>query len=118
MGKRLHGTILAGLVSLACSGDPEAAELTARDSGKDINLAMNQHVYLTLQTVGPGQFGEPELSSDAVRFEGMILPPSQNPGGPTQVYHFRTVAAGTSLLTIPHDSGSAPFTARLFCCAQ
>ena len=35
------------------------AELTAQDNGRVVNLAMNQDVYLTLQTVGPGQYGEP-----------------------------------------------------------
>ena len=118
MGKRFSSTILAGLVSFACSVDPQPAELTNKDNGRIVNLAMNQHVYLTLQTIGPGQFGEPELSSDAVSFEGMTLPATQNPGGPTQVYHFRALAVGTALLTIPHDSGSAPFTATLDCCAQ
>jgi hypothetical protein len=118
MGKRLSSTILAGFVSFACSVDPEPAELTSKDNGGEVGLAMNQHVYLTLQTVGPGQYGEPVLSSDAVSFEGMTFPKNQNPGGPTQVYHFRTLADGNTLLTIPHDSGSAPFTARLWCCAQ
>jgi hypothetical protein len=118
MGKRLSSTILAGLLSFACSVDPEPAELTAKDNGSIVNLAMNQYVYLKLQTIGPGQYGEPVLSSAAVSFEGMTFPTAQNPGGPTQVYQFRTLAAGTALLTIPHDSGSAPFTATLVCCAQ
>lgn len=118
MGKRFSSTILAGLVTFACSVDPEPAELTAQDNGRIVNLAMNQYVYLKLQTIGPGQYGEPVLSSAAVSFEGMTLPETQNPGGPTQVYHFRTLTVGKTLLTIPHDSGSAPFTATLDCCAQ
>lgn len=118
MGMRLSSTIFAGFLSFACSVDPEPAELTSKDNGRFVTFAMNQHVYLTLQTVGPGQYGEPALSSDAFSFEEMTFPKNQNPGGPTQVYHFRTLAIGTALLTIPHDSGSAPFTATLDCCAQ
>jgi hypothetical protein len=118
MGKLFSSTILAALATFACSVDPAPAELTSEDNGRFVDLAMNQHVYLTLHTVGPGQFGDPVLSSDAVSFEGMTFPITQNPGGPTQTYHFRTHGEGNTLLTIPHDSGRAPFTTTLTCCAQ
>ncbi len=93
-------------------------ELTTKDNGRDVGLALDQEVAVTLQTIGPGQFGKPDISSAAVRFEGMTFPTSQNPGGPTQLYRFRTVADGTAIVTIPHDGGSAPFTLTLRCCAQ
>jgi len=79
---------------------------------------MDQEVDLTLGTVGPGQYGEPTISSAAVRFEGMTLPAAQNPGGPTQLYKFRAVAVGAAVIIIPHDTKPAPFTLTLRCCAE
>lgn len=93
-------------------------DLTAKDNGRDVSLALHQEVGLTLQTIGPGQFGASVISFPAVSFEAMTFPKAQNPGGPTQLYRFRTVPDGTPLVTIAHDSGSAPFTITLHCCAQ
>ena len=77
---------------------------------------MNQEVELTLGTVGPGQYGTPTISSPAIRFEGMTFPAVQNPGGPTQVFNFRAVAAGTAVVTIRHDTKPAPFTLTAWVC--
>jgi hypothetical protein len=119
MGKRFGSvTILVSLLGSSCYGDPEPADLTAKDNGKLVSLALHQEVDVTLQTIGPGQFGEPVVSAPAVTFEGMTFPKTQYPSGPTQLYRFRTVAAGTALVTIPHDSGSPSFTVTLSCCAQ
>ena len=110
--------VLVSLLGASCSGDPEPVDLTAKDDGTDVTLALHQEVDVTLQTIGPGQFGEPTVSAPAVTFEGMTFPKAQNPGGPTQIYRFRTVASGAALVTIPHDSGGAAFTVTLTCCAQ
>jgi hypothetical protein len=119
MGMRFGSlTVLFSLLSANCSGTAEPVGLTAQDNGSDLNLVMQQAVFLTLQTIGPGQFGEPVISSAAASFEGMTFPKAQNPGGPTQLYRFRAVADGTALITIPHDDGSAPFTVTFRCCAQ
>ena len=107
-----------GLVCLGCYPDPGSVELTREDNGRDIGLALHQDVNVTLQTIGPGQFGKPEISSSAVEFGGMTSPGPPNPAGPTQLYRFRTVSDGTTVVTIPHDGGSAPFTVTLRCCAQ
>ena len=119
MGKRFRSvTVLASVLSFGCYSDPEPAELTRDDDGRFVGLAFHQEVRLTLQTIGPGQFGEPSISSSSVSFEGMSFPQAQNPGGPTQLYRFRTVADGTAIVTIPHDNGGAAFTVTLSCCAQ
>jgi hypothetical protein len=110
--------VLASLVGFGCYPDPTPVELTSKDNGRDVSTALHQEVDVTLQTIGPGQFGAPVISSPAVNFEGMTFPTSQNPGGPTQLYRFRTVADGNAVITIPHDSGSASFTVTLRCCAQ
>ena len=110
--------VAMGLVCWGCYPDPEVVELTGEDNGRDMMVSFHQEVHVTLQTIGPGQFGKPVVSSAAVEFEGMSFAAVQNPGGPTQLYEFRTVDNGAAVVTIPHDSGSAPFTVTLRCCPQ
>ena len=76
--------------------------------GHVVAVATDQEVDLTLQTIGPGQYGAPTLSSSSVTFEGMSFSPLQNPGGPRQVYRFRAVASGTSDISIPHVGDVTP----------
>ena len=108
---------LVGLLGAGCGSDPAPVELSGQDNGTELDLANDQEVDLTLQTIGPGQYGEPTISSSAVRFEGTHLSSQQNPGGPRQIYQFRAVGGGSALISIPHDSGQAPFTFRTRCCA-
>jgi len=95
-----------------------AVDLTADSDGADVTLARGQELKLTLQTIGPGQYGDPSISSSSALFEGMEFPSSQNPGGPTQIYRFQAVAEGSALITIPHDVGGEPFTLTLSCCSK
>lgn len=118
MTQRYLVGVAMGLAFMGCYPDPGSVELNNEDNGKRIDLAMHQEVNVTLQTIGPGHFGKPDISSSAVEFGGMTSPGPANPGGPTQLYRFRTVANGMAVVTIPHDSGSAPFVVTLNCCAQ
>ena len=77
---------------------------TSRDSV--IELKVGDNVVLTLQTIGPGDYGKPELSSAAVSFDGTSLVSPPNPGGPQRSYVFHAVAAGEATLTIPHSVGA------------
>lgn len=56
-------------------------------------------------TIGPGQYGDPVLSSTAVTFLGATDPPPYNPGGPRQLYRFLARALGTAEISIPHVGG-------------
>ena len=119
MGRQLAAALFVlGLASSGCGSAAPPVELTSQADGRTVELTMNQEVELTLGTIGPGQYGNPTISSPAIRFEGMTFPAVQNPGGPTQVFNFRAVAAGTAVVTIPHDTKPAPFTLTLDCCAQ
>jgi hypothetical protein len=83
--------------------------LSSADGDRTISAVIGQDIELTLGTIGPGNYGDPELSSDSVRFDGMEYPATQNPGGPTQIFHFHTVATGTTTITIPHIQNPTPF---------
>ena len=59
-----------------------------------------------LQTIGFGQYEAPQISSNVIRFDGAAFPTKQNPGGPTQVYHFTAMAEGEAQVRIPHTNSN------------
>lgn len=78
-------------------------ELNGADNGKHISAKAGQKIVVMLQTVGPGQYDEPKVSSAAVRFEGSYFTKMQIPAGPRQVYRFVAAAAGEATVEIPHS---------------
>ena len=116
---RLNSLIfVGGWLMSSCYGAPAPAELTSQADGTSVSLALNQELHLLLETIGPGIYGEPAISSTGIRFEGMTFPSTQKPGGSTQLFKFRAVADTGAVLTIPHNTKPAPFTLLLSCCAQ
>jgi hypothetical protein len=85
-------------------------ELTSSASGSVVDLEVGQTLELALQTIGSGEYGDPDLSSDVVAFDSEEPDALQNPGGPRQIYHFHGVAAGSAVITIPHTVWTTPFT--------
>jgi hypothetical protein len=76
------------------------------DSGRSITAAEGDRIEVTLQTIGPGRYDSPILSSGSVRFLGESQG-APNPGGPLQLFRFDAVATGRADVTIPH-SGESP----------
>jgi hypothetical protein len=76
------------------SAKQQALSLGMTDSGKQVSAKVGQEIIITVQTIGPGQYETPRMSSSSVRFEGSYFPKEQNPGGPRQVYRFISAAAG------------------------
>jgi hypothetical protein len=76
--------------------------LNRTNSGQHVSAPVGQPIEITLRTVGPGQYGFPQISSPAVRFESMAFPKGQIPAGPTQVYRFRAASQGEAQVEIPH----------------
>jgi hypothetical protein len=123
-GMGFFRTLTAGVLLAGCSGSVESNEpadtqghiaLTRADGSKTVALTRGQHVDLTLQTVGPGSYGEPQLSSSAVRFDGSEYAKEPVPAGPTQLYHFVGVSQGEADITILRgdDATDRPFTIKL-----
>jgi hypothetical protein len=73
-------------------------------SGMSVELVVDQRLEVTLGTIGNAAYGEPQLSSTALRFAQRFLPRLQNPGGPTTVFVFQAVSTGKVELTIPHTT--------------
>ena len=63
---------------------------------------IGQAIQIRLQTIGPGYYGTPEISSSAVRFESETSPKEVIPAGPTQVYRFLAASEGEAQLKILH----------------
>jgi hypothetical protein len=85
-------------------------DLDGSRSGQKVTVNPTQKIVLNLQTIGPGQYGTPELSSPAVRFVRAWFSPLPNPGGPIQFFELRADSAGTAELRIPHTEARPPFT--------
>jgi hypothetical protein len=63
----------------------EELHLNRANDGQHVSAKVGQRTVVTLQTIGGGHYGDPQISSRAVRFESATYPREQNPGGPTQV---------------------------------
>jgi hypothetical protein len=72
------------------------------NNGQRVTARVGQAIQLTLQTIGPGHYGTPKISSAAIEFEGAAFAKEQNPGGPRQVYRFRARSQGEARINIPH----------------
>jgi hypothetical protein len=113
----LSATVIACTVLGACgaesSGEKEAAPqtvtLTADDAGTSVNAATKERIDVMLQTIGPGEYSMPSISSDNVQFVDVTSPGAPNPGGVKQDFRFEVEAAGTATITIPHSEGREPF---------
>ena len=101
-------SILVGLALLMASGGNCAGQkggqfpsitqkevsLNRGNDGQEVSAKVGQPIVVTLQTIGGGHYGTPQVSSRAVRFDRAMDPPPrrQNPGGLTQVDRFTAVA--------------------------
>jgi hypothetical protein len=98
---------VATLFGAGCPSRVNRVRLNAEDRGRTVSLAAGDRIELTLQTIGPGPYTTPQLSSGAVRFLSESTPGPPNPGGVSQLFRFEAAASGRAELTIPH-SGESP----------
>ncbi len=95
-------------LSVGC-GSPltQTISLSNADAGRIVVAAVGDRIEATLQTIGPGQYGNPTVSSRAVLFldESSVGP--FIPAGLTQLYRFEAIASGQADITVPH-SGDPP----------
>jgi hypothetical protein len=92
----------AMLLALGCESPDTRVSLTNADNGRSVAVLVGDELEITLQTIGPGEYGTPVLSSRSIRFLGVSSPGPQNPGGPRQLFRFEAVTAGRAEIAIPH----------------
>ena len=92
---------IAWVIASGCGSSSPAITLTNADAGRTVAVHSGQEVDVVLQTIGPGQYGTPSISSSSVTYIGTspLLP--ANPGGPRQLYRFRAASAGAADISIP-----------------
>ena len=94
------------LLALSCRTSPTSSDGISVDSssnGTTISVAPGDKIDITLQTIGPGQYETPTVSSGSIRFLGEFSPADPpNPGGPRQLFRFEAVTVGRAEITIPH----------------
>jgi hypothetical protein len=77
------------------------------NDGQHLQATVGEPIEITLQSIGPRQWGPPQVSSPAVRFEHVMLKMPVIPAGPTQLFIFDAAAGGEAKIQIPYaDSGN------------
>ncbi len=97
---------MALLLTVGCgSSGSKIISVENGDAGQSVVASVGEKIEVTLQTVGPGQYGDPILSSESVKFLEESSSGTPNPGGSRQLYRFEAVSSGQVNITIPHTGG-------------
>ncbi len=99
-----HGKGSAQNAASQSSVPGHVLSLDNRNSGQRVTATVGQPIQITLQTIGPGQYVSPQVSSPAIRFVSAGFAEKPNPGGPRQVYRFRAASEGEAYISIPHEA--------------
>jgi hypothetical protein len=97
------GNATAQNAAASSSTEQHVLYLNPKNAGQHVAATVGQSIQITLLTIGPGQYGAPQISSSAIRFEGVEFAKLQIPAGPTQVYRFRAASDGEAQIKIPHE---------------
>jgi hypothetical protein len=87
---------------------PGVLSLSFANNGQHVSAGVGQQIEISLGTVGPRQYGTPEISSPALQLVSTALDGLSNPGGPRFVYIFEAVAEGEARVTVPVINGEQP----------
>src|SRR5579863_274793 len=101
------------LKAVTATASEQALSLDFRDNGQRVTATVGQQIEITLGTIGPGRYGEPQVSSSAIRYENVALEWPPTPGGPTQIYVFETAAEGEAEVEIAHTESGPAFAVTI-----
>lgn len=96
------------LDSSATSVEQQVLSLNFTNNRQHLAASMGQQIEITLGTVGPKQYGTPQVSSPAIRLESIALDWPPNPGGPTFIYIFEAAAEGEARVQVPIINSDDP----------
>ena len=83
------------------SSNQQLLSLNFTNNGQQVAAAVGQRIEITLGTVGPRQYGDPQISSSVIRLDSVALATPVSPGGPTFIYMFEAAAEGEAQVKIP-----------------
>jgi hypothetical protein len=104
-----HGSLPASLQSFL--------SLDYANDGQSVDATVGERIELTLGMVGGPSYGDPQISSPAIRLDatarhinpgGLI-----NPGGPTFIYMFEAVTEGEAQVKVPLNGALDPETGKV-----
>jgi hypothetical protein len=102
--------LVPGAADPAAIPRPPVLDVDNTQNGQTITATLDQKIVVYLKTIGPGQYGDPQLSSPAVRLVSAGFSPGPpDPGGPVQIFRLVTDSPGRAQLHISHTGMSPPF---------
>lgn len=105
---RLALALLAGFAADSCHG-PGPLEVNGGANPRSFSIAVGQEVDIFLQTIGPGSYvAPPTLNGSAIEFLEVTPGGVIDPGGVTQLFHFKGIAHGTTTITFTNVCGCTP----------
>lgn len=96
------------LDGVPASADQRVLSLNFRNNGQHLAASVGQQIEITLGTIGPKQYGTPQVSSPAIQLESTALDWPPNPGGPTFIYIFEAAAEGEAQIQVPIVNSDDP----------
>jgi len=106
----LAGCASAGVVSQLTRTPAAVMNFTAADTGRTVSAPIGSEVDITLQTIGPGQYSTPQLSSSSIQLVTTSQVTPVVPAGPTQLFRFAVLSAGTTTISIQSTGQNPTFT--------
>jgi hypothetical protein len=112
---RLQQTVLAFALigSSACSAAEDinfdATTFVGRPSGSFV-VSNGSNFTIVLQTIGPGSYDNPAVSSSSVRFVSVAQAALAVPAGPTQEFRFHADSPGQAIVVFQHTGSNALVT--------
>jgi hypothetical protein len=76
--------------------------LDITNNGQHLGVTVGQRIEITLGTVGPNQYGHPQVSSPAIRLDSVALAERPNPGGARYIYMFDAAGEGEAQVKFPY----------------
>jgi hypothetical protein len=84
---------------------PQVLSLDFTNNGQRLAARVGQQIEISLGTVGPRQYGTPEISSPAILLGSVALQWPPNPGGPGFVFVFEATSEGEAQIKVPIING-------------
>ena len=97
--------LLASVAALLVVGCHSSPLEPYRASASSSSIALGQEIDFWMSTVGPGSYlTPPSLSGPALVFLGETSPGVVVPSGSQQIFHFKGVASGTSIIVFQNTN--------------
>ena len=95
---------------LSTSARQQVLALDFANNGQHVSARVGQQIEISLRTIGPRQYGTPEISSPAIRLLNTAQDWPANPGGPGFIYVLEAAAEGEARVIVPAMNGGPPYT--------